>query len=71
MARKDYPKAETLLLSSSDEIFAPTAEMTSNERRVAVGHLVSLYQAWGKPEQAAVWQKRLDALAIPGANNPH
>jgi hypothetical protein len=37
--------------------------MSPNERRVAIGHIVSLYQAWGKPEQTVTWQKKLDGLA--------
>jgi predicted negative regulator of RcsB-dependent stress response len=65
LARKDYPKAQTLLRSGSDEFFAPTAEMTPNERRVAVGHIVNLYQALGKPEETAAWQKKLADLAKP------
>jgi serine/threonine protein kinase len=64
LERKDYPKAEALLLSGSDPFFAPTSDMSPNERRVAVGHIVELYQAWGKkPEQTAVWQKKLEGLA--------
>jgi hypothetical protein len=63
VARKAYPEAETLLLSGSDAFFAPAAEMSPNERRVAVGHIVNLYQAWGKPAQTAAWQNKLDQLA--------
>ncbi len=62
VARKAYPEAEALLLADSDRFFAPAAEMSPNERRVAVGHIVDLYQAWGKPEQMVVWQKKLDQL---------
>src|SRR5262249_52873498 len=47
VARKDYPKAEAFLLSGSDPFFAPASDMSPNERRVAVGHIVELYQAWG------------------------
>ena len=65
VARKDYPKAEALMLPGSERFFAPAAEMSPNERRVAVGHIVSLYQAWGKPEQTATWQKKLDGLVKP------
>ena len=36
VARKAYPEAEALMLSGSDQFFA-AAEMTPNERRVAVG----------------------------------
>jgi hypothetical protein len=39
--------------------------MPATEQRTAVGHIVTLYQAWGKPEQAALWQQKLDELAKP------
>jgi tetratricopeptide (TPR) repeat protein len=61
VARKAYPQAESLLLPDSDQFFTPAAQMSSNELRLAVGHIVSLYQEWGKPEQVAVWQSKLDA----------
>jgi len=60
VARKAYPEAETLLLVGSDQFFASTADMTPNERRLAVGHIVKLYEAWGRPDQAAAFQKKLD-----------
>jgi tetratricopeptide (TPR) repeat protein len=62
VARKAYAEAETLMLPGSEQLFAH-GDMSPNERRVAVGHLVKLYQAWDKPEPTAVWQKKLDALA--------
>ena len=30
--------------------------------RTAIGHIVQLYQTWGKPDQAAEWRKRLEEL---------
>jgi serine/threonine protein kinase len=57
-----YPQAATLLLLGSDQFFLPSAEMSPNERRIAVGHIVQLYQAWGRPEETAVWLKKLDQL---------
>ena len=65
--RKAYPEAEALLLPDSDQFFAPTAEMSPNERRLAVGHIVKLYQAWDRPKDAAAWQRKLDELAKPQA----
>jgi tetratricopeptide (TPR) repeat protein len=61
VARKAYPEAKELMLPDSDRFFAPNVEMSPTERRLAVGHILALYQAWGKPEQA-VWQQRLEAL---------
>ncbi len=62
LARKAYPQAEALMLPGSERFFAADVEMSPHERRLAVGHIVELYQAWGKPEQTAEWQKRLDQL---------
>jgi tetratricopeptide (TPR) repeat protein len=63
LARKAYPEAETLMLRGPDHFFPVAVEMSPNERRVAVGHIVQLYQAWGKPEQTTFWQRKLDTLA--------
>ena len=63
VARKAYVEAEALLLPDSNRLFTPAAIMSPKERRVAVGHIVKLYEAWGKPGQAADWQKKLDQLA--------
>ena len=62
LARKDYSNAESLLLSGADQFFRPNAEMSPNERRLAVGHIVKLYEVWGKSEPAAEWRRKLDAL---------
>ena len=62
LARKDYAHAETNLLSGWEPFFAATAEMSPNERRLAVSHILSLYQALGNSEQTAVWQKKLESL---------
>jgi tetratricopeptide (TPR) repeat protein len=63
VARKDYTNAEKLLLSGADQILGRAAEMSPNERRLALSNIFTLYQAWGRPDQAAVWQKKLDQLA--------
>jgi eukaryotic-like serine/threonine-protein kinase len=68
VARKAYPEAEALMRSGFERFFAANAEMSPNERRVTVGHIVQLYQAWDKPEETTRWQKKLDQLA-PVASN--
>ena len=40
LAQNDYPGAERLLLQNADRLFVPTGELSPNERRLAVGHLV-------------------------------
>jgi serine/threonine protein kinase len=61
--RTNYADAEILLLAGAEQFFIPAAEMSPNERRLAVGHIIGLYQAWRKPDQAGVWQKKLETLA--------
>jgi serine/threonine protein kinase len=68
LARNDYAQAETNLLSGWEQFFAPTAEMSPNERRLAVSHILSLYQALGNPEQIAAWQKKLESLPAMSPN---
>ena len=70
LARKAYPEAEALLLPDSDRLFAHAGDMSPNERRLAFGHILNLYQALGNAEQAASWKRRLNELANPKANSP-
>jgi tetratricopeptide (TPR) repeat protein len=67
LARKAYPEAQSLLLPDCEQFFSPAAEMSSNEVRLAVGHIITLYQALEKPHEVAEWQKKLDALALPAS----
>jgi tetratricopeptide (TPR) repeat protein len=62
IGRKAYAEAEALMLSSSEQFFVAKAMMSRNERRLAVANIVNLYQAWGKTDQAEVWQKKLEQL---------
>jgi tetratricopeptide (TPR) repeat protein len=62
VARGAYPEAEKLLLPDSDRFFDPANQLSPTEVRLAVSHIVQLYQAWGKPEQAAIWQRKLNGL---------
>jgi tetratricopeptide (TPR) repeat protein/predicted Ser/Thr protein kinase len=68
VARGAYPDAEQLLLPDSDQLFSPAAQLSPTEIRLATGNIVSLYDAWGKPEKAAQWRKKLEPLA-PAAEN--
>jgi hypothetical protein len=52
-----------LLLPDSGRLFDPANQLSPAEVRLAVGHIIALYAAWGKPEKAAEWRKKLDALA--------
>ncbi len=50
LARHAYPEAEALLLAGPNHLLAPTAALSPNEQRIALGHIVKLYRDWGKPE---------------------
>jgi hypothetical protein len=52
-----YDEAESLLLESYSRL-APRGNEPSVEARTTGGHLVRLYEAWGKPERAAEWRSR-------------
>jgi tetratricopeptide (TPR) repeat protein len=60
VARHTYPEAEGFLLADPEQFFAPTAQMSVTERRAAVGHIIQLYEGWGKPERAASWREKLE-----------
>jgi tetratricopeptide (TPR) repeat protein len=59
LARKAYPQAERLLLPDSGQLFTPIADLSPNERRLAVGYIVQLFQALDKPDQVAEWKQKL------------
>jgi tetratricopeptide (TPR) repeat protein len=60
VARKAYSDAERLLLSNPEVLLLPQSQLTAKELRAAIEHIIQFYQAAGKPEQAAAWQKKLD-----------
>jgi serine/threonine protein kinase/tetratricopeptide (TPR) repeat protein len=71
LAQGNYAEAESLLVASQGPLLSVTAFLSPNERRKAIGHLVKLYEAWGKPDQAILWQQKLDQLApVIRASNP-
>jgi serine/threonine protein kinase len=55
MARKQYALAEPLLLDSY-RVLAKDPGTPEAERRQARQRLVELYEAWGKPSEAARWR---------------
>jgi tetratricopeptide (TPR) repeat protein len=64
LARKNYAQAEKLLVPSIERILA-THEISYGEKRLAIDHLVELYQALGKPDEMARWKKSADSLPKP------
>jgi serine/threonine protein kinase/tetratricopeptide (TPR) repeat protein len=62
LARGNYAQAEKLLLPLADQLLAPTAQLSPQEKRVAVGYISDLYRALNKPDEAAKWDKKMKSL---------
>lgn len=63
LERRAYPEAESLLLVDAEQFLVSSIQVSGAERRAGITHVVQLYQSWGKPEQAALWQQKLDGMA--------
>jgi len=62
-SQQKYEPAERLLLSGYEGLRASEGAIPIADRKLlaeALERIVQLYQAWGKPEQAAQWQTKLD-----------
>ena len=68
LGQKKYAEAEPLLLAGYEgmrrlqEKISPWAKVNLME---ATERLVQLYEAWSKPEKAAVWRARLGRTDLP------
>jgi tetratricopeptide (TPR) repeat protein len=68
LGQKKYAEAEPLLLSGyegmkrREQTMPPDRNITLRE---AIERVVQLYEAWGKPEKAAVWKARLGLTDLP------
>jgi tetratricopeptide (TPR) repeat protein len=62
LARGAYPEAENLLLTEADQFLARSALLSTAERQAGLRHIVQLYERWKKPDQAALWQHKLDQI---------
>jgi len=51
-----FDEAEPLLLKSYD--FLSTKEPKQQVTRMTLEHIITLYEAWGKPDKAAEWRKK-------------
>jgi tetratricopeptide (TPR) repeat protein len=69
VARGAYPEAEGLLLPDSDRLFDPANQLSPTEVRLAMGNIIALYDAWGKPEKAARWRKKNRRVHDAGAES--
>ena len=65
-SQTNYTQAETLLLKAYEGFKKRDRERPSAARakpiRETVERIIQLYEAWGKPEQAAEWKQKLPAL---------
>jgi tetratricopeptide (TPR) repeat protein len=57
-----FGDAETLLIRSCGPLLTAPA-ISEAERQELIGHLVELYNAWGKANAAAEWTKRIEEVA--------
>ncbi len=64
-----YEEAETALLEAYRLMATPYGE-NYPELPITIEPLVALYEAWGKPAEAAAWQARLDEFVARSATEP-
>ncbi len=55
-----YAEADSLMVHSAGRLEAQSG-LADRHTQEAVHYLVELYEAWGRPEQAAAWRVKLDA----------
>jgi len=60
LIQKQPAAAEELILKGTDQFLARTAEISPNERQEGMDHVIQLYQALGKQDKAAEWQRRFN-----------
>jgi hypothetical protein len=68
LGQQKFAEAEPLLLSGYEGMKAREAQIPApGKPRVteAAERIVQLYEAWGKPEQTAVWKRKLGLADLP------
>jgi hypothetical protein len=69
LGRQEYAEAEPFLVAGYDGMAQRQAKIPPNAKvrlTDALDRLVHLYDAWGKPEEAAKWRKELEAARAAG-----
>jgi len=69
LGQEKYAEAEPLLLQGYEGLKQRAAQVPAHHKRrllEALERLVQLYDAWGKPEEAAKWRKELQAVRPAG-----
>jgi hypothetical protein len=63
-----YAEAEPLVVGGYEGLRARAAKLLADKKShlaEAAARVVRLYEAWGKPEQAAVWKSKLGLADLP------
>jgi tetratricopeptide (TPR) repeat protein len=66
--QKKYAEAEPLLLQGYEGLKTREAKIPAPSKKrltEAAARVVKLYEAWGKPEQAAMWKPKLGPPDLP------
>jgi hypothetical protein len=64
LSQKKFAEAEPLLLAGYNGLKAREAKVPAQSKRrlaEAATRIAALYNAWGKPENAAEWRKKLES----------
>lgn len=70
-AQERYEEAETLLLAAHADLDETLpARNRAEGLSASIERLARLYEAWGKPDEAAAWRERLEALQESGGSTP-
>jgi hypothetical protein len=68
LGQGEFAQAEPLIVSGYEGLKARAGKIPATGRprlAEAAERVVRLYEAWGKPEQAAAWKARLGLLELP------
>ena len=67
LARQKFSEAEGLMIPGADRYLTRSVYFSPQEQRDSIKHLVQLFTALNKPDQAANWQRRLDPAGASSA----
>jgi len=64
MGQLRYADAEPVFLLAANGILTGSG-FAEDEKRLAIGRVISLYDAWGKPDKAAEWRRSYRRRHLP------
>jgi serine/threonine protein kinase len=71
LARGNTSAAEGLMLPGADRYLVASALLSNQEQCESIKHLIQLFTALHKPDQAANWRRRLEQASKPPAGANH